>query len=766
MKSRFVWPLLLAMSLIAGVRLHAPALANPKPYESDEERLRFFMEPRQYPFGFVPLNARERALTEVVERQRVMKAASAAATVLGWTPIGPAPVTVDWPHWKASNGRVSVVAVSPGDSNLVLAGGSEGGIWRSVDGGLHFAAVSDSQSDLSVGAIAFAPSNPQIVYAGMGGDYLGTGVLRSNDAGQTWTRVTGSGFALRSTTASMVVDAGNPNRVVMAQWTQLFPAGSIFASAVMLSEDGGANWRTVLNGLSSSVVAMPGSSNTLIASATFITPQGLYRSTDGGRTWGVLYGGPFDSQTFLTGHVAISAASPNIIYWWAHGVVNGVSQRHLFVSIDSGATWTDKGSALPAVDAAYLRVSPANAQTLFLGTTDLYRSTDGGTTWDNMTRGYTPDFTPELSLTHVDQHGFAFASSDGNRIFLGNDGGIYLSDDGATTFTCLSAGIGSLVQFYGIAPSPVDPSLVFGATQDNGVLARLNGGNSWEETITGDYGAIVFDANDPARFMANYTHGTIYRFIDNGVPETEAANDATFGEMETMENKPRIAFLAPMVSDGHGRVYFGTWRLFATTNFGDSWAPTSFADLTKGVDANGNADTLRAIAVAPGDPNVIYTGSGFGNAMRSTDRGATWTNVTTASLPNRSISAIAPAGDGRTAYLAVSGFGSSHVFRSEDFGATWTSAGSPNIGLPDIPVNALYVSPQDASVVYAGTDIGVFRSDTGGRGWSYASNGMPPVVVTSFGRTAGGTLVAGTYGRGAYALAAVTQASRHRPVKH
>ena len=742
-------------ALVAGSGIvRAP---HPPPYELDAQRERWFMEPREYPFGFVPANARNNAFESLRRDRRVSDAVDATAQP-AWTPLGPAPVTVDWDHWKLSNGRVAAVAVSPADPHIVLIGAAAGGIWRSTDGGQLFQPVSDGQADLSVGAIAFAPSNPNIVYAGMGGNYLGTGVLKSTDAGATWGRVSGAGFALRSTTAALVVDPSDASRLLIAQWEQLYTDGYIYASGILLSEDGGASWRTVLQGNIYSLIAVPGSSGTLLASMARVfgpgdPPAGIYRSTDGGRTWSFAFSGPLDPANWITGQLAASTAAPGTVFWWGNG--------HFFTSSDAGATWSERSTTtLPKDAPLFVAASPGDAKVIYLGCADLYRSTDGGTTWANLTLGYTPDFTPEHSLTHVDQHALAFASADGKSFLLGNDGGLYRSDGGAATFTCLSGSIGSLVQFYALSASPADARVIFGGSQDNGIDARTSAGTAWTEILTGDNGSIIFDPNDPSRFLVAGVYGAIYRFRANGTYEAQPAENATFSEPK---NGARISFIAPLVSNGRGTVYFGTWRLFATNDFGATWSPTAGTiDLTKGASSS---DTLSVIAVAPDAPNVIYTGSWHGRVMRSTDAGATWTAIANG-LPNRAITSIVPVGSGQTAYLSVSGFASDHIFRTDNQGASWSAIGSTRNGLPDIPVNVLSIDPANGSRLYAGTDIGVFTSGDAGSSWAVANNGMPPVVVTSFTRAVDGTLIAGTYGRGSYGLVQAPSPRRRRTVRH
>ena len=189
--------------------------------------------------------------------------------------------------------------------------------------------------------------------------------------------------------------------------------------------------------------------------------------------------------------------------------------------------------------------------------------------------------------------------------------------------------------------------------------------------------------------------------------------------------------------------------MFISTNLGNSWfAPAGFLDLTKGVNEV-SADVLSAIAVARSNTNVIYTGSVQGRAMRSTNGGQSWTDIT-AGLPNRSITSIeVDHSNPAVAYLTVSGFNSGHVFKTTNTGSSWIDISAD---LPDVPANALLVDPADSNTIYLGTDIGVFRSTTQGNDWRSFNRGMPPVVVHGFSANGNGVIQVATYGRGAYEL--------------
>jgi hypothetical protein len=293
---------------------------------------------------------------------------------------------------------------------------------------------------------------------------------------------------------------------------------------------------------------------------------------------------------------------------------------------------------------------------------------------------------------------------------------------------------------------PSNPSISFGGSQDNGTQRRVD--SNWQEIFSGDGGHSVINPLNPRMVFITYTRGDIFRYVDDGLTlDLQVASNATFGEFF---ESPRIGFYPPFVGNGTGTaLYFGSWRLFISTDLGNSWFPAAGSlDLTKGVNEIGR-DVLSAIAVSRSNPSVIYTGSVQGRAMRSTNGGQSWTDVTSG-LPDRSITSITvDPTNPSLAYLTVSGFNSGHVFRTTNGATTWTDISG---SLPNIPANAMLVDPSDSNTIYLGTDIGIFRSTTRGDSWRSFNRGLPPVVIHGFSSNSSGAIQAATYGRGAYEL--------------
>jgi photosystem II stability/assembly factor-like uncharacterized protein len=750
-----------------------------------DARQQWFMMQRAYPFDTPPAEGRLKAyLARPKDAGRGKDGTSAYAAVQTWRSIGPSPTTPAFPgNWGVTSGRLNSIAVHPTNPQIILIGASTGGIWRSTDGGANFTPVSDTQVDLAVGSIAFSKSSPSIVYAGMGdlgNGYFGTGVLKSTDAGATWARISNNTLPPLGTTAEVEVDPANPNRVYVLQATRtmttsynvLHPDGALYRNGFYLSEDGGVNWRRTMVGRPRDLAIHPTNPQILYMGMTLVDPlgiipagpAGLYKSLDGGATW--LPTPVFIAATGTTTsdvRVAVTPASPDSVY-----VISGTrTDIDISVSNNGGLTWASKSTT--AVDPgqfgynSYIYAAPNDANTIYIGTRDVYKSDNGGDSWTNLTKNFVfrPSnndypYGPFSSTSHPDQHAFAFAPNDPNTLYIGNDGGISKSSDGGASFISLNASL-TLTQFVGISMHPNDPSISYGGTQDNGTQLRIPGTNTWREFSSGDGGRSIVNAANPSMVFTTYIYGRVNRFTNNGQTfSATIANNPTFGEPDT---NPRIAFYPPMVGNGvDATIYFGTYRLFTCTTCGTAanWAaPAGTFDQTKG-----GFDVLSAIGVERrANAQVIYTGSAQGRIMVSQNGGQTWTDISSG-MPNRFIEHITvdPA-NAAVAYLTYGGFGTGHVFRTTNFGASWTDIGGipgQANAIPNVPVSTFLIDPVTPTTLYAGTDIGVFRSTDNGATWATFNSGMLPAVVTGFATSANGTIQLSTYGRGAFELVNTT----------
>lgn len=718
--------------------------AGPNPYVTE----------REYPFGAVPDDARRRAW----QASQTLTAPLAEPSLV-WQSIGPMPTICasnctfgrtgfEFP----TSGRVNTIAVSPENPQLVLIGAGTGGIWRSEDGGSTFVPVSGDHPDLTVGSIAFSASRPSIVYAGMGDPYspggnvyFGGGVLKSTNAGRSWVQLESATFPAVARVAKLIVDPADSNRLYAVVRAIRTGNQSAFGG-FYFSTDGGATWSRTFETTGIDLALSSADSRVLYLGGA----RGLERSTDGGLRWQHILDAP---GPIPGGGVRVATAASDLHRVYA--AVKDTAGFRVLVSRDGGTTWTQKPT--PPLEfytktdfPAYLAVDPTNADVVYAGCEELWKSTDGAETWINVTRAVGAA-NPSGPGPHVDSRGIAFAPTTPQTIYFADDGGLQKSTDGGRRFETLNRTL-SLVQFYTMVVHPDDSSLVMGGTQDNGVQRRVSNSMEWEIINRGDVGQVAIDTVDSSYvyFAGNFGFG-LRRYRNRGL---------TFDRNLTQAIADPIVQMPSLATSSTGALYLGTWRLWGSTNRGDTMSPLS-GDLTKG---NSGGDAIKVIAVSKVDPRTLYTGSFQGRVMASTNAGVGWTDVT-GTLPNRTITSIVPdTTAAASAFLTVSGFGAGHVFWTTNSGATWTDISG---NLPDIPVNALLIAPDDGRTLYVGTDIGVFRSTTGGTVWTPFNTGLPAAaIVTGFAAQRGAPIRLATYGRGAYELQNPSPASaRQSPIR-
>ena len=497
---------------------------------------------RTYPFDSVPEEARRNAFES---RPRDAEFGDSEFAAPQWKPIGPQPTSSYFPNnWGLTSGRINSVAVSSANPNIVLIGAASGGVWRSADGGANFTPVTDSQIDIAVGSISFSASNPNVVYAGMGdkeSNYFGSGVLKSVDAGQTWVRVSNNSLPAPGRVSQILVDPNDSNRVYVAQYAVL-NGNTLYGSGFFISTDGGFNWTKTFSGLPKDLVQHPTQPNTLYMASTRddnasgSTLGGVFKSTNNGMTWTRIYSSPYSSTS--NAKIAVTPVAPQNLYV----LIGSGSTARVEISTDEGANWTNKNSNFDTGQFSYncyIFVHPANPNTIYVGTRDLWRSTDSGTTYSNITNNFTISggYTPSSSKAHPDQHHFYISNSDPNTIYIAGDGGLWKSTNGATSFQSLNSTLG-LTMFVSLDLHPTDATKTYGGTQDNGTQKR-NSNQSWREFSTGDGGQTIIDPLDPSIVYTTYVYNTVYRYNNNG-----DNFGGTIGS-NSIYNNDRVAFYPP-----------------------------------------------------------------------------------------------------------------------------------------------------------------------------------------------------------------------------
>jgi len=745
-------PRTVAAALLLLFCLPAIAVAQARP--DPLLRWLYFYESRAYPNATIPPRALQKALAQY--RQQFAPPAAPAGVPApletAWTPLGPDHlVSVEG---TSVSGRVNAIAVDPTDSNTIYVGAAQGGVWKTNDAGATWVPLTDTQCSLAMGSIAIDPVDPNIIYAGTGeqnfslDSYYGCGVLRSTDRGTTWTQLGASVFDINNTTegtggATISRIRVDPLTAGSTTSTTLYVTSDL---GVYRSLDSGQSWTPtpLLAGVATDLVMDP--SNPTVLYASLGNPfadarNGVYKSSNGGASWTKLTGG------FPTGEVgrvnlAISASSPTTLYASVQNDFGGSgvdgSLLGIFKTTNGGTSWTQVTGSGASCDTQcwydmVIAVDPNDSNVVYFGGVELYKSIDGGNNFSNI----------RPSLVHVDQHALAFDPRNASVVYAGNDGGVFKSTNGGASWSSLNTNL-AITQFYpGVSLHPTDANYILGGTQDNGTL-RFTGSSVWQEiSLGGDGGFTAIDFVSPStiyhEFQWDNTSFSGPRRSDDGGTSFAQKNSG-------IDLSDRAAFVPPYVMDPSNsqKLCFGTFKLYKTTNRGDSWTVLAGGvDLTKG-------GVISTIAVAPSNPQVIYVGASDGNVVVTTNGGSTFTTVISG-LPNRSVQAIAvhPT-SASTAYVVFSGFGSGHVFTTTNTGASWTNISA---NLPDVPVNAILLDPGAPSNIYIGTDLGVFRSTDAGGSWSSLNTGLPNVAVFDLAfRSGTNVLVAATHGRGVFKM--------------
>jgi hypothetical protein len=754
-----------------------------------------------------------------------------------WGPSGPAPTTGGTFSPVTGRITAIAVDPSDTSGSTVLIGGAQGGIWRSTNAGVNWTAVGDQNASLAMGSIAFAPSTcPSgsttcTVYAGTGEQagigfdiYYGAGVLKSTNNGVTWAPTCSPGpscpfvgpfsditpfgfFTLGGMRISYIaVSPANASLVLAAAQEALEGP----AEGVYCSDTGGASWSNILPGematfvgFGSSTVAYAALGNTFgsspVGTQGNANGNGIYKATNIGSTCASITFSRLTAATLpvqssmgrIDIGIAPKDATGNTLYASIANATNGgssLTNLGVFVTTSGGTTWTQTGA--PDICQAQcwydnvVKVDPINNDIVFLGGSAVLNSAGTAANWVMRSLNGTTGgvFSSAIAVTsggglpHVDQHAMAFASTAGGvRMYLGNDGGIWRTDSAeASTINWINLNTAplQLTQFYpSISINPANPNIAFDGAQDNG-SQNYQGGVAWiDNGQCGDGASTAVDQQIPstvyigcgtgAQVNASYQNGGLGTFA----PAISGINQAdTFG------------FIPPLtVDEGTANtLYFGTTKVYQSTDAGLNWTPISSDLPTTGVQ-----NYLTAIAALPGNGTnpgaVVYAGADTGQVFVATNVASgtgTFSAVTGQGLlPSRFVTAIAvdpTDATGKTAYVAMSGFAfntdtKGHIFKTIDGGATFTDVScaptsnciSPAASdLPNTPVNDIVLDPDAPGTIFAATDIGVFFATSctvAPCTWATLGTGLPHVAVLSLRlHEASRTLRAATHGRGAF----------------
>jgi photosystem II stability/assembly factor-like uncharacterized protein len=684
---------------------------------------------------------------------------------LTWRQIGPA----------SYGGRIDDIEAVPGMS-IVFVATASGGLFKSVNNGVTWKAVFDEEGvSQSIGDVAIAPSDPNVVWIGTGepnsrqSSSWGDGVYRSLDGGETWTY---AGLKESHHIGRVVIHPRNPDVVFVAAMGHLW--GPNAERGLYRTRDAGKTWEKVLgidNDTGVVDVAIDRDGRTLFAAAYqrrrrawgFVgggPGSALYRSLDGGATWHKLAGGLPSGNVGRIG-VEISKSHPDIVY----AIVEHKTAGGVYRSEDRGATWTRQNALNPRpMYYGQIRIDPQNPHKVWvLG--GVHMSLDGGKTFRS--EGLS-------DRVHTDHHALWIDPQNPDHLLLGNDGGVYFSYDGARNWDFIdNLPIG---QYYDIDIDTRDPYWVYGGTQDNGTWAIPSRTTSLLGITNADVVNIAYgdgfytaiDPRDPRTIYANSQSGRTY-LVDLDTREEKGIRPVPPDPKEEY----RFNWSTPMLISSHDAsvVFYGGNKVFRTRDRGHRWEVIS-PDLTRNQEwkklplmGERNDDTLSrddgvsdygtitTISESPRQAGVIYVGTDDGLVHVTRDAGRTWQNVIEKfKLPGpRWVSRVlASHHQPGTALVAFDGHQDDdfkpYIFRTTDFGATWTSvAGDLADGMV---VNALAEHPRNPNLLFAGTEFGLFVTVNAGRSWTLLRGTLPRVPVDDIVISPReNDLVLGTHGR-------------------
>jgi photosystem II stability/assembly factor-like uncharacterized protein len=652
-------------------------------------------------------------------QKEALAAEAPPASPVAWQPLGPAGI----PHGQTYGsgpggtttvaGRIGAIAVDPGDSTHLLVGSAAGGVWESHDTGATWTPRTDDQPTLSIGALAFDPSDPSTVYAGTGegnSEYaqLGQGILRSSDGGSTWTPIArqvfaGVGFY------RLVVDPANGKRLLVAT-----------TGGAAVSADAGATWALLHRGLTwdlslaSPAFGEPGGEPEILLAA----PDGLFVAKGAAAPAAVALpglSGPLDPNTerMAVAHVPndpgqafVFAASGGKAHLWHRA---GADQPFAPLPLPPIPVDDEGTDALAVGQAAYdwyAAVPAISDDVLYLGAIELVKGERHHASWswsDISSRQGQGD------SIHPDQHTMAFDPQDPTILYAGSDGGIFRSPDGGASWQSLNAGL-AISEVEYLTQRPDEPTWILAGLQDNGTVRR-EGEGEWAQVGLGDGGDCGTDWAHPDTCFHSYYYMYLERSRKRGDPDSW--EDVSPPAPESLKK----LFYPPVEVSGDVVVKAGE-VVYVSSDGGGSWHGVPLPP------AAGKSSVASAIAITGADR--VLAGTIRGDVFRIDASAAGWGAAAILTRPRDGwISDLLVDADlPRRCWATFSAPGA--VFRSDDDGATWTDV---TANLPKMPVNAIVSDPDDRDRVWVACDVGVFESTDAGGSWSVFGTGLPNALA-------------------------------------
>jgi photosystem II stability/assembly factor-like uncharacterized protein len=691
------------------------------------------------------------AQTDELEKWWASRTAGHGAVGLQWECVGPFNIA----------GRVVALLVHPGDPQTLYAGAAAGGVWRSHDGGLHWESCWPAWCNPNIGALAFDPADPQTVFCATGeanispDAYPGSGLLVSHDGGTTWTALAG-GDVIPRRIGALHPDPWTPGRLLLGGVT----LDASQPSGLYESRDGGKTWQrddsfSLQNYWCHSITCHP--DGPLFAAVNlFGSRTGIWRRDRNG--WRHLNKGLPAGDSVGRISLASAPSRPDRLYALAASR-GGNAVAGVYRSDDRGESWEPIGGQAFAheTQASYnntIAVHPTEPDIVACGLTDIYISRDGGTKWVHASSGASElEFTP--GYVHYDQHALVFAGA--GLLYAACDGGVFLSQDLGLQWQARAHGMCNTM-FYGIDVAPHDARLICGGAQDNGSLlggAPPTTPGEFLRVVPGDGAWTVFDDADPTRVITSTSSIRLFRHTAAEHWTDKFWKEVTPNSLPVQEHHQVVVTMLAIDPAHPNTVWFGSDRLWRTTDDGDHWEPVTHIF---------DGSSITAIEIPPAAPDQVWVGTRAGGIFRSLNRGQTWSqNLAGPEVPPLTISRIESHPDSaRTLVVTVKGSGAvvrlqpgaepstaggaTHVFCSEDGGDTWHAIGKPD--MPDVPYHAAVFEPRKPYRLFVANDCGVWMTADRST-WLDVSGNLPSAMVSDLVyHHREHALIAATYGRG------------------
>lgn len=703
---------------------------------------------------------------------------AAAATGLELRSIGPA----------LMGGRIADIAIHPNDRHTWYIAVGSGGVWKTTNAGVTFEPIFDGQPSYSIGVVTLDPTRPEIVWVGTGENVSGRhvgwgdGVYRSRDAGRTWQRM---GLPNSQHIGKILVDPRDGDVVLVAAEGPLWSAGG--ERGVYRTTDGGTTWAPVLqidaNTGVTDIEFDPSNPDVVYAAAYqrrrhvwgFLAGgagSGIFKSTDNGKTWRRVSRGLPRGDMGKIG-LAVTPADPRIVY---ATIEAGPEERGFYRSLDKGESWEKRNSYISGGTGPHyyqeIEASPTNANLVYQMDVFLNATRDGGATFNIVESGHDK---------HSDNHALWIDPTDGRHLIIGSDAGLYESFDEGVRWRHFPNM--PISQFYKVAVNDRAPFYdVLAGAQDLGTLhgpsrtMNQDGirNQDWYVPLGADGYGVAFEPGDPELMYMMTQEGNLIRKDRRNEEPVSIQPRPAAGDPPERWNWDSPLLISPHAP---GRIYFGSQRLWRSDDRGDSWTAIS-GDLTLGQDryeqpflgrvqsidalhdnsAMSKYATITAISESPVAPGTIVVGTDDGLVQATTNGGQQWTRA--AAMPGLPARAFVndvemSRHDARTLFVAAddhkNGDFTPYLYASTDLGRTWRSiAGDLPKGTIVWAVQQDHVQP---SLLFAGTEFGLYWSPNGGTNWHQLSRGMPQIAVRDIQlQRRDHDLVAATFGRGIYVL--------------